>query len=166
MRNVHSLIEVEMNQESERNLEVQLFFEEYYDKPIFGDNPKESAFLTKYYGSDVGQDVKEPMHTIPTKDRFGLVRIKGQDYQITDITLRMLQPNELAKAQGVPDNYVLDKDKNGKKISKAKQVERIGNMVVPNCSEVLVRANLPELCTNEPFVEQGELLNADFGWNG
>lgn len=76
----------------------------------------------------------------------------------------MLQPKELAKAQGVPDNYILDKDKDGKSISKAKQIARIGNMVVPHCAEALVRANLPELCSNESFAEQGELLNADFGW--
>lgn len=164
MRGGHSVVEVEMEKEAERDLEVQLFFEEYYDKPVFGDN--EAAFLTKYYGSDVGQKVDDPMHTIPTKDRFGLIRIKGQDYKITDITLRMLEPKELAKAQGVPDNYVLDKDKDGKKISKAKQVARIGNMVVPNCAEALVRANLPELCSDQPYHEQVELLTADFGWKG
>lgn len=164
MRGGHSVVEVEMEKDAERDLEIQLFFEEYYDKPVFGDS--ETAYLTKYYGSDIGQSVNEPMHTIPTKDRFGLIRIKGQDYRITDITLRMLQPNELAKAQGVPDNYVLDKDKEGKKISKAKQVARIGNMVVPNCAEALVRANLPELCSDQPYHEQVELLNADFGWSG
>ena len=164
MRGGHSLVEVEMEKEAQRDLEIQLFFEEYYDKPVFGDN--ESAFLTKYYGSDIGQKVDDPMHTIPTKDRFGLIRIKGQDYRITDITLRMLEPKELARAQGLHDNYVLDKDKDGKKISKAKQVARIGNMVVPNCAEALVRANLPEMCTDQSYCEQVELLNEDFGWSG
>ncbi|WP_137665438.1 DNA cytosine methyltransferase [Enterococcus hulanensis] len=164
MRGGHSVVEVEMEKEAQRDLEIQLFFEEYYDKPVFGD--RETAFLTKYYGSDIGQKIDDPLHTIPTKDRFGLIRIEGQDYKITDITLRMLQPNELAKAQGVPDTYVLDKDKDGKKISKAKQVARIGNMVVPHCAEALVRANLPELCSDSPYEEQVELLNADFGWSG
>jgi len=123
-----------------------------------------SSFLAKNYGSDIGQHLNEPLHTIPTKDRFGLVKVKGSAYRIVDITMRMLQPHELAKAQGVPDTYVLDKGKNGKKISKAKQVARIGNMVVPNCAEALVRANLPELCCNQPFNEQVELLNEDFSW--
>ncbi|WP_312541387.1 hypothetical protein [Enterococcus sp.] len=165
MRNGHSLVEVELDENfGERELEIQMFFEEYYNKPVFGDNEK--AFLTKYYGSDIGQDVNEPLHTIPTKDRFGLVRVKGQDYRIVDITMRMLQPHELATAQGVPSNYILDQDKDGKKISKAKQVARIGNMVVPNCAEALVRANLPELCSVDPYAEQVELLNPDFGWNG
>lgn len=150
--------------EEQRNLEIQLFFEEYFNDSQIVKN--ETAFLTKYYGNDIGQDLKEPLHTIPTKDRFGLVRIKGQNYRITDITMRMLQPHELAKAQGVPENYILDQDKDGKKLSKAKQVAKIGNMVVPNCAEALVRANLPEMCTDGSYHEQVELLNADFGWSG
>lgn len=164
MRNAHSLVEVEMEPKAKRNLEIQLFFEEYYDKPVFGDS--ESAFITKYYGRGEGQSANEPLHTVPTKDRFGLVRIKGEDYRITDITLRMLHPKELARGQGVRDSYIIDRDMNGKKISKAKQIARIGNMVVPNCSKVLVQANLPELCrdTSNPYREQIELLNEDFGW--
>lgn len=122
------------------------------------------AFLTKYYGNDVGQSLGDPLHTVPTKDRFGLIQVKGADYKIVDITLRMLQPHELAKAQGVPDNYIIDKDQHGKKISKAKQVARIGNMVVPQCATALVKANLPELCADNEFTEQVELLNADMGW--
>ncbi|WP_330513714.1 DNA cytosine methyltransferase [Enterococcus faecalis] len=155
----HSLVQVKMqNGAINRELEVQLFLEEYCN-PSESISNHEVAFLTKYYGSDTGQHLNEPLHTVPTKDRFGLVKVKGSDYRIIDITMRMLQPHELAKAQGVPDTYVLDKDKNGKKISKAKQVARIGNMVVPNCAESLVRANLPELCSNQPFNEQVELLN-------
>ncbi|EGO9379395.1 DNA cytosine methyltransferase [Enterococcus faecalis] len=160
----HSLVQVKMhNGDINRELEVQLFLEEYCKSSESISN-QEVAFLTKYYGSDIGQHLNEPLHTIPTKDRFGLVKVKGSAYRIVDITMRMLQPHELAKAQGVPDTYVLDKDKNGKKISKSKQVARIGNMVVPNCAEALVRANLPELCCNQPFNEQIELLNEDFSW--
>ncbi|WP_447387531.1 DNA cytosine methyltransferase [Enterococcus faecalis] len=160
----HSLVQVKMhNGDINRELEVQLFLEEYCKSSESISN-QEVAFLTKYYGSDIGQHLNEPLYTIPTKDRFGLVKVKGSAYRIVDITMRMLQPHELAKAQGVPDTYVLDKDKNGKKISKSKQVARIGNMVVPNCAEALVRANLPELCCNQPFNEQIELLNEDFSW--
>lgn len=39
-------------------------------------------------------------------------------------------------------------------------------MVVPNCAEALVRANLPEMCTDQSYCEQVELLNEDFGWSG
>ena len=146
------------------SLEVEMFLSEF---GVEQNRVKESsAFLVKYYGADIGQRLTEPIHTIPTKDRFGLIIIHGECYRIVDITLRMLEPKELARGQGVHDNYVLDKDKDGKKISKAKQVARIGNMVVPNCAEALVRSNLPEMCTNQPYFEQVELLNEDFGWSG
>ncbi|MEK5500966.1 DNA cytosine methyltransferase [Bacillus sp. FSL M8-0168] len=107
------------------------------------------AFLTKYYGSDIGQSLDNPLHTVTTKDRFGLVTIKGENYQIADIGMRMLQPHELFAAQGFPSDYVIDRDINGVKYSKAKQVERCGNAVPPPFAEHIVRANLPELCLSE-----------------
>ncbi|WP_157456775.1 DNA cytosine methyltransferase [Carnobacterium maltaromaticum] len=121
------------------------------------------AFLTKYYGSEVGQDLNTPLHTITTKDRFGLVTIKGEDYKIVDITLRMLQPRELFLAQGFPGNYIIDKDQNGEKISKAKQIARCGNSVSPPIPKALVRANLPEICKGGSFAEQVELLKESVG---
>ncbi|MGR0121690.1 DNA cytosine methyltransferase [Bacillus halotolerans] len=107
------------------------------------------AFLTKYYGSDTGQTLSDPLHTITTKDRFGLVTIKGKNFRITDIGMRMLQPHELFAAQGFPKDYVIDKDINGVRYPKAQQVARCGNAVPPPFAEHLVRANLPELCINE-----------------
>ncbi len=76
------------------------------------------AFLTKYYGSDTGQSLDMPLHTVTTKDWFGLVTLKGENYQIADIGMRMLQPHELFAAQGFPSDYVIDKDINGIKYSK------------------------------------------------
>jgi DNA (cytosine-5)-methyltransferase 1 len=105
------------------------------------------AFLLKYYGAGIGQDVQEPLHTVPTKDRFGLVTIHGQDYQIVDIGMRMLEPHELFAAQGFPSNYIIDRDADGKTYPKSAQVARCGNAVPPPFAEHLVRANLPELCT-------------------
>ncbi len=104
------------------------------------------AFLVKYYGSGTGQDVKEPLDTIPTHDRFGLVTIAGVDYQIVDIGLRMLEPKELYGCQGVPDDYIIDHDCDGKAISRSEQVRKCGNMVCPTIPAALVKANLPELC--------------------
>lgn len=100
------------------------------------------AFLIKYY-SEGGQDqpVTDPMHTIPTKDRIGLVTIRGQDYAIVDIGMRMLTPRELARAQGFPDSYILDVMHTGKKLSKASQVRMIGNSVCPPLAKALIQAN-------------------------
>ncbi len=105
------------------------------------------AFLLKYYGNSVGQGSREPLHTITTKERLGLVTIHGQDYQIVDIGMRMLEPHELYAAQGFPADYIIDHDAEGNRFSKATQVAKCGNAVPPVLAEALTRANLPEHCT-------------------
>lgn len=107
------------------------------------------AFLVKYYGQGTGQDVKEPLDTIPTHDRFGLVTIQGVDYQIVDIGLRMLEPKELYGCQGFPEDYIIDRDCTGKAYPRSEQVKRCGNAVCPPIPAALVRANLLELCIAE-----------------
>ncbi|MDO5434475.1 DNA cytosine methyltransferase [Eubacterium sp.] len=60
--------------------------------------------------------MKEPVHTITEKDRFGLVTVQGIDYRIVDIGMRMLTPRELFRAQGFPESYVIDQDTLGESI--------------------------------------------------
>ncbi|MGP2461398.1 DNA cytosine methyltransferase [Pantoea ananatis] len=106
------------------------------------------AFLMKYYGNEKGGvGLDEPLGTVTTNDRFGLVTVDGTDYQIVDIGMRMLQPHELYAAQGFPSWYVIDRDYRGTKYAKDKQVARCGNAVPPPFAEALVRANLPEMCS-------------------
>ncbi|HHL2695586.1 TPA: DNA cytosine methyltransferase [Yersinia enterocolitica] len=105
------------------------------------------AFLLKYYGNEKeGISLNDPLHTVTTNDRFGLVTVEGIDYQIVDIGMRMLQPHELYAAQGFPSWYIIDRDYTGTKYAKDKQVARCGNAVPPPFAEALVRANLPEMC--------------------
>ena len=104
------------------------------------------AFLIKYYGTDIGQNLTEPLHTITSKDRFGLVMVQGLPYMIIDIGMRMLTPRELFDAQGFPHDYIIDRDADGKKYPKFAQVARCGNAVPPPFAEALTRANLPEYC--------------------
>jgi DNA (cytosine-5)-methyltransferase 1 len=103
-----------------------------------------AAYLTAYYGSSIGSDLREPMRTITTRDRFGLVlvEIDGTTYEVRDVTMRMLQPRELARGMGFPDDYVLSG-------TKRQQTARIGNAVCPDVAEALVRANLPELARGQ-----------------
>lgn len=111
------------------------------------------AFLMKYYGNEKsGVSLNEPLGTVTTNDRFGLVTVEGVEYQIVDIGMRMLQPHELYKAQGFPDWYIIDQDYRGVKYAKDKQVARCGNAVPPPFAEALVRANLPELCIGKEEV--------------
>jgi len=93
-------------------------------------------YVVKYYGTGQSRPVSEPLDSVTTKDRFGLVEpkieINGEQYAI-DIRFRMLQPHELAGAQGFPTDYVF----NG---SKRDAVKQIGNAVVPHIAEALALA--------------------------
>jgi DNA (cytosine-5)-methyltransferase 1 len=102
------------------------------------------AFLLKYYGTNIGHAADEPLQTITTKHRFGLVMVRGEPYQIVDIGMRMLEPHELFAAQGFPTDYIIDVDYTGKRYPKAKQVARCGNSVPPPLAEALVSANFVE----------------------
>lgn len=102
-----------------------------------------SAFLAKYYGQGFGCSADEPLHTVTTKDRFGLVTasIAGTPYFIADIGMRMLTPRELARAQGFPAWYVLEQTADGTPITKTAQVRGIGNSVCPPIAAALASAN-------------------------
>ena len=95
-----------------------------------------AAFLLKYYGSG-GQwsGLDEPMHTIVSRARMGLVTVElgGQEYAVVDIGMRMLQPHELAQAQGLPEGYELTG-------TKTAQIRAIGNSVSPFPARALVEA--------------------------
>lgn len=117
------------------------------------------AFLLKYYGTDQDPRLEEPLHTVTTKDRYGLVTIAGQDYQIVDIGLRMLAPRELFRAQGFSDDYIIDMVPDWEKLfvdgqqvpdinaiewrplTKSSQVRMCGNSVCPPMAWALIQAN-------------------------
>ncbi|WP_339064782.1 DNA cytosine methyltransferase [Teredinibacter turnerae] len=113
------------------------------------------AFLMKYY-SEGGQWQKpaEPLHTVPTKARMGLVTIRGVDYQIVDIGMRMLQPHELYAAQGFPADYIFDRTASGERITKTEQIAKCGNSVPPPVVAALVKANYAEQLASEANVIQ------------
>jgi DNA (cytosine-5)-methyltransferase 1 len=161
-----------------------------------------TAYLVKYY-SEGGQDsaCSEPMHTVPTKARMGLVQTcqvpvatlapehaerarlcaellhkhlpehfpdpaelvlmwhAGQWWVLVDITLRMLKPRELFRAQGFPRDYHFERVpdptllfRGGKQaadprevplidLSTTAQVRMCGNSVCPPLAEALASAN-------------------------
>jgi len=125
------------------------------------------AFLVKYYGTDGNPDLSDPLHTVTTKDRFGLVMVKGALYRIVDILMRMLYPRELFRAQGFPDSYQIEIVHNGRVLSKAAQVQMVGNSVSPPVAAALVAANVfatmplgPALADWEPgLVKPGHQLS-------
>lgn len=120
------------------------------------------AFLMKYNGTDQDPRLEEPMHTVTSKERFGLVTVQGEEYAIVDIGLRMLTPRELYRAQGFDDSYVIDvvipktyKTKTGrtvtrlKPLSKTAQVRMCGNSVPPQFVKAIFSANLPQLVSRQ-----------------
>ena len=102
------------------------------------------AFLVKYYGVDQAPELLEPLHTVTTRDRFGLVTVKGEPYAIVDIGLRMLSPRELYRAQGFPDTYQIATGADGRPLTKTAQVRMCGNSVCPPMARAIVAANYAE----------------------
>lgn len=106
---------------------------------------KTLPFLVAYYGDgvgDVGQRVDEPLRTITTRDRFGLVTIEveGATYAIVDIGLRMLEPDpELLGCQF--GEYAEDFDLSAA-TTKADKTRLIGNSVCPHPMRAVSAANV------------------------
>lgn len=113
------------------------------------------AFLIKYYGNEQdGHGLANPLGTVTTQDRFGLVTvmIDGEEYVIVDIGMRMLTPRELFNAQGFPPDYIIEYDSSGAPITKTAQVAKCGNSVCPPLATALVTAQFPEECAQREQV--------------
>lgn len=104
-----------------------------------------AAFLQKYYGQGGGQTPGKPLHTLSTRDTFGLVTVEidGATYAIVDIGMRMLTPREQFRAQGFPDSYIIDQGPDGRTLTTTEQIRMCGNSVCPPVAEAIVRANVP-----------------------
>lgn len=108
---------------------------EKYDKNgNFGNWNEVRKLLNKHCGYSLAED------------EILLLEIAEDWYFISDIGMRMLEPRELYRAQGFPDDYIIDRDFTGREYSRKEQVARCGNAVPPPFAEALVRANLPEWC--------------------
>jgi hypothetical protein len=96
--------------------------------------------LIEFYGNGQAQKISDPLPTVTTKDRFGLCRpviiANGKRYEI-DILFRMLQPAELAGAQGFPATYRFVG-------TKTETVKQIGNAVPRRLARALSAAVLQQ----------------------
>lgn len=115
------------------------------------------AFLMKYYGVDQDPRLEEPLSTVTTRDRFGIVTVEGEPYQIVDIGMRMLTPRELFKAQGFPADYEIETgafaDGTRRTLTKTAQVRMCGNSVCPPIAAALVSANCNDLAVMREAAE-------------
>jgi len=85
-------------------------------------------FLIRYNGKSMSENLSKPVGALSTRDRFAMV---NGDKSLLDITLRMLNPSELAAAQGFPRNYEFSGNINQK-------VKQIGNAVPVNTAKALI----------------------------
>lgn len=98
-------------------------------------------FLIVYYGSDGSggwQSIDAPLRTVTTVDRFALVTPETDGHR-----MRMLQPSEIRRAMGFPDNYKFPA------VPRRDRVKLLGNAV---CSPVM-HAILKSLCQLEIIPE-------------
>ena len=87
-------------------------------------------FIIQYYGNGEARSIALPLDTVTCHDRFAL--IDGNPYSL-DIRFRMLQPHELAAAQGFPSDYWFAG-------TKTDRVKQIGNAVPVNTAKALCSA--------------------------
>lgn len=84
------------------------------------------ALVVEYYGTGYARPVSEPLPTVTCRDRFALVTANAEQ-----IGFRMLQPHELAAAQGFPKGYQITG-------TKTDAIRQIGNAVPCGLSRALV----------------------------
>lgn len=93
-------------------------------------------------------------HDVWDNRKFVTVTIKGQEFVVVDIGMRMLTPRELFNAQGFPPDYVIEgvwslDTETGKwkfhAFTKNVQVSCCGNSVCPGLARALVAANCGHL---------------------
>jgi DNA (cytosine-5)-methyltransferase 1 len=118
-----------------------------------------AAYAIKYYSEGgVLQDLREPLGTITTRDRFAIVTIHGSDYVVTDIGFRFLNDRELFDLQGFNRDflggreYQIDLVANGKPLTGKQKKLMVGNSVAPPASAAVVSAAVA------PYHREGERL--------
>lgn len=106
------------------------------------------AFLQHYYSSG-GQDqgLDDPLGAVTAKARHGLVTvtIAGAEYVMTDILIRMLEPEEGAAAHGfLPGSLPAEITIDGKRrrLTKTEKYHLVGNSVPPRMVQLLAEANV------------------------
>jgi DNA (cytosine-5)-methyltransferase 1 len=119
------------------------------DGGAIGRRAKVLEFLWSHFGVPTAEEWADPTGTLQARLKFGIVMIQGAAWLIVDIGLRMLTPQELAEAMGLPPEYRLDVNVHGEPISKTHQTQMIGNMVSPPPAAALIAANCPDLIQPE-----------------
>lgn len=103
-----------------------------------------AAFLTKYYGQGgVAQGVDDPLHTLTTLARYGVVTVqfRGKPHALSDILMRMLAPSEAAAAHELTLPDWIEIDGKRRRLTKSESMRLIGNSVPKRMATLLAQAN-------------------------
>lgn len=109
-----------------------------------------ASFLLVYYGSDGSggwQSLEMPLRTVTTVDRFALV-LPGPD---GSHYMRMLQPSEIRRAMGFPDNYVFPD------VTRRERVKLMGNAVCSPVMTAIVRSLCAPSVSHETASRQADV---------
>lgn len=106
------------------------------------------ALVVEYYGNGQARPVTDPLPTVTCRDRFALIQADGKE-----IGFRMLQPHELAAAQGFPGGYQFTG-------TKTDQVKQIGNAVPRRLARALVGAVVSQNADVSHLVDEEERKGA------
>ncbi len=90
------------------------------------------ALVVEYYGTGQARPATDPLPAVTCTDRFGLATVDG-----SRVGFRMLQPHELAAAQGFPADYRFTGNR-------TEQVRQIGNAVPCGFARALISAHLTQ----------------------
>lgn len=94
-------------------------------------------YLVEYFGTGSTASIDDPLEAVTTKPRSGLIipQLIAEGHQVyrLEIRFRMLQPRELARAQGFPDDYQFTGNREA-------VVKQIGNAVPPPMAAALCEA--------------------------
>ena len=113
------------------------------DAPLGEHEESVIFYICKYFKSGTNVvSIADPLPTITTHDRFGLVSVHKKRHRITDIRMRMFSPEELKLAMGFPREYALAHDSKGKPIPRGKQIMLVGNAVCPPMAQRIVEAQM------------------------
>jgi DNA (cytosine-5)-methyltransferase 1 len=105
------------------------------------------AFLQHYYSNGkTDDDLHSPLGALTAKARHGLVTVKvrGIDYVITDIGMRMLEPEEGAAAHGFAPGSLpewIEIDGKRRRLTKTEKYHLVGNSVPPFMVQMLAEDN-------------------------
>jgi DNA (cytosine-5)-methyltransferase 1 len=106
------------------------------------------AFLQHYYSNGkTDDDIASPLGALTAKARHGLVTVtvRGVDYVITDIGMRMIEPEEGAAAHGfapgsLPNEIEIDGKR--RRLTKTEKYHLVGNSVPPFMVQMLAEDNV------------------------